>query len=190
MRFNEWKVSQVRYDSEFGITHVAPKDGSLDLDEIEDNEFYAKRINLKIYNERAQLKEPFSRGVFKQNFCRAYNTDDEIVGFRKRMTTVEKEEEEIRAELERRKKAELQRQSEHEAAQKEEALQFWREKKRAKTKQKVDERLKEYKDKKETPTFANQYHKSRAGIEYFKANPVKPPSEEVLMRMSQRINRS
>lgn len=50
--------------------------------------------------------------------------------------------------------------------------------------------MKEYQDKKETPTFANQYHKSRAGIEYFKANPVKPPSEEVLMRMSQRINRS
>ena len=41
MRFNDWKTSQVRYDSEFGITHVAPKDGSLDLDEIEDNEFYA-----------------------------------------------------------------------------------------------------------------------------------------------------
>ena len=50
--------------------------------------------------------------------------------------------------------------------------------------------MKEYRDKKETPTFANQYHKSRAGVEYFKANPVKPPSEEVIMRMSQRINRS
>ena len=109
MRFNEWKTSQVRYDSEFGITHVPPKDGSLDLDEIEDNEFYAKRINLKIYNERAQLKVPFSRGAFKLNFCKAYNTDDEIVGFRKRMTTVEKEEDEIKAELERRKKTDLQK---------------------------------------------------------------------------------
>jgi hypothetical protein len=118
------------------------------------------------------------------NFCKAYNTDEDIVGFRKRMTTVEKEEEEIKQELERRKKTDLERQIAHEAAQKEEALQFWREKKRAKTKTKVEERLKEYKDKKETPTFANQYHKSRAGIEYFKANPVKPPSEEVLMRMS------
>jgi len=96
MRFNDWKTGQVRYDSEFGITHVAPKDGSLDLDEIEDNEFYAKRINLKIYNERAQLKVPFSRGNFKKNFCKAYNTDEDIVGFRKRMTTVEKEEEEIK----------------------------------------------------------------------------------------------
>lgn len=55
-------------------------------------------------------------------------------------------------------------------------------------KQKKD--LNNIKIKKETPTFASYYHKSRAGIEYFKANPVKPPSDEVLMRMSQRINRS
>lgn len=50
--------------------------------------------------------------------------------------------------------------------------------------------MKEYNDKKETPTFASQYHKSRQGQEYFRANPVKPPTEEVLMRMSQRITRS
>jgi len=69
-------------------------------------------------------------------------------------------------------------------------LQYWREKKKTKTRAKVEERLKEYQDKKETPTFASLYHKSRAGVEYFKANPGQPPSEEVLMRMSQRINRS
>lgn len=34
MRFTEWKNSQVRYDSEFGIVHIPPKDGTLDLDEI------------------------------------------------------------------------------------------------------------------------------------------------------------
>lgn len=106
-RFTEWKMSQVRYDSEFGITHVAPKDGSLDLDEIEDAEFYAKRINLKIYNERALLKEAFKRSVFKDNFEKAYNQDEDIVGFRKRMTTVEREEQEIKAELEKRQKAGL-----------------------------------------------------------------------------------
>jgi len=183
-------MSQVRYDSEFGITHVAPKDGSLDLDEIEDGEFYAKRINLKIYNERALLKEAFKRSVFKANFEKAYNQDEDIVGFRKRMTTVEREEQEIKAELEKKQKAGLQKQIENEKAQKEEALQYWREKKKTKTRAKVEERLKEYQDKKETPTFASLYHKSRAGVEYFKANPGQPPSEEVLMRMSQRINRS
>lgn len=106
-RFTEWKMSQVRYDSEFGITHVAPKDGSLDLEEIEDGEFYAKRINLKIYNERALLKEAFKRSVFKENFEKAYNQDEDIVGFRKRMTTVEREEQEIKAEHEKQQKAGL-----------------------------------------------------------------------------------
>jgi hypothetical protein len=79
----------VRYDSEFGIVHLAPKDGSIDLDEIEDIEFYAKRINLKIYKERENAKPPMSREVFKDNFVRAYNVSEEIVGFRKKMTTVE-----------------------------------------------------------------------------------------------------
>jgi hypothetical protein len=79
----------VRYDSEFGIVHLAPKDGSIDMDEIEDIEFYAKRINLKIYNERSNAKPPMSRGTFKDNFKKAYNTSEEIVGFRKKMTTVE-----------------------------------------------------------------------------------------------------
>lgn len=68
MRFQDWNLSQVRYDTEFGIVHVAPKDQSLDLEEIEDNEFYAKRINLKIYKERALNKEPFDRKTFKHNF--------------------------------------------------------------------------------------------------------------------------
>lgn len=56
MRFQEWKLSQVRYDSEFGIVHTVPKDQSIDLDEIEDNEFYAKRITLKVIKERALQK--------------------------------------------------------------------------------------------------------------------------------------
>jgi hypothetical protein len=99
MRFNEWIQSQVRYNSEFGITHVAPRDGSLDLDEIEDNEFYAKRINSKIYNERANMKEAMNRSVFKTNFEKAFNHSDDIIGFRKRMTTVEREEDEIKQEL-------------------------------------------------------------------------------------------
>lgn len=140
---------------------MAPRDGSLDLDEIEDNEFYARRINLKIYNERANAKEAVSRSIFKENFCKAYNTSEEIVGFRKRMTTVEKEEEEIRAQVEKRKKDDVKRQLALEQAQKEEQQAVWREKKKQKTKVKVDGRLQEYTDKKETPIFASQYKTSR-----------------------------
>ena len=54
----------------------------------------------------------------------------------------------------------------------------------------VENRLKEYNDKKETPSFASQYKLSRQGVEYYKANPIKPPSDEVIMRMTQRIQRS
>lgn len=118
VRFNEWKLSQVRYDSEFGIVHIAPKDGSIDLDEIEDIEFYAKRINLKIYNERTNAKPPMSRNTFKDNFKKAYNTSEEIVGFRKKMTTVEAEEIQIAEALEKRKMADVQRSIEQEKKQK------------------------------------------------------------------------
>lgn len=180
----------MRYDCEFGIVHIPPKDGSLDLDEIEDLEFYGKRINLKIYNERSNAKPPLDRSTFKNNFKKAYNTSEEIIGFRKKMTTVEKEEKEIAEALEQRKKADIQRSIEQEKKQKQAALDQWREKKKTRTQEKVNQRLGEFKDKKETPTFAKQFHISRSGAEYYKANPVKPPSEEVLMRMSQRINRS
>jgi hypothetical protein len=129
VRFNEWKLSQVRYDSEFGIVHLAPKDGSIDLEEIEDIEFYAKRINLKIYKERENAKPPMSREVFKDNFCRAYHVSEEIVGFRKKMTTVDKEEAEIADDLEKRKMLDIQKAIEMEKKQKQKALDQWREKK-------------------------------------------------------------
>jgi hypothetical protein len=89
------------------------------LEEIEDNEFYAKRINLKIYKERALNKEPFDRTTFKHNFKQCYNTDDEIVSFRKKMTTVEREENEILAEIDRRKNLDAEKVVEAEEHQKE-----------------------------------------------------------------------
>ena len=106
------------------------------------------------------------------------------------MTTVEREEEEIKQEIEKRKKEDIKRQEAQELAEKEEKMAAWREKKKVKTKAMVEGRLKEYNDKKETPIFASQYKLSRQGVEYYKANPVKPPSDEVIMRMTQRIQRS
>jgi hypothetical protein len=95
-RFTEWKVSQVRYDTEFGIVHHAPKDQELDLEEIEDNEYYAKKINGKIYRERALQRQPFDRSMFKGNFEKVWNTDADIVSFRKQNTAVAEEEAELR----------------------------------------------------------------------------------------------
>jgi len=141
MRFQEWKQSQIRYDTEFGIVHQAPKDQVLDMEEIEDNEFYAKRINLKIYKERALQKPEFDRTIFKTNFKLCYNTDEEIVSFRKKMTTVEREENEILAEIERRKQQDASKVVEAEKAQKELQLQKWREEKKTRAVQKIDQKL-------------------------------------------------
>jgi hypothetical protein len=40
-----------------------------------------------------------NRSVFKSNFEKAFNHSEDIIGFRKRMTTVEREEEEIKQEI-------------------------------------------------------------------------------------------
>ena len=62
--------------------------------------------------------------------------------------------------------------------------------KKQRTKNKVETRLAEFQAKKDTKLFCTHYHLSKAGAQYYRENPVKPPSEEVLMRMAQRINRS
>lgn len=60
-RFLEWKMSQVRYDTEFGIVHVpASKDGQVDWSQIEDDEFMSKRINAKILKIRSQPMQAFN----------------------------------------------------------------------------------------------------------------------------------
>jgi hypothetical protein len=58
-RWRKWKASQTRYDSEFGITHLPPKDGSLDMKKIEEEEAVAKKINSKILRERKNKRPPF-----------------------------------------------------------------------------------------------------------------------------------
>ena len=38
-RYRQWKMSQVRYETEFGIVHVPAKDHVLDFKKIEDEEY-------------------------------------------------------------------------------------------------------------------------------------------------------
>jgi hypothetical protein len=72
----------------------------------------------------------------------------------------------------------------------EETMALKRQQLKERTKVCVDRKLAAFAQMKNTPSFSEAYHTSRAGMEYHAANPVKPPSDEVLMRMSQRINRS
>lgn len=106
------------------------------------------------------------------------------------MTTVEAEEREILEAIEQRKLEEELRKKNVEEEEKAYKLEEWRAEKKERTKVLFDTKIQQYNDKKDTQTFASHFHKSRAGVEYLKQNPVVPPSEEVLMRMTQRINRS
>lgn len=61
-------MSQVRYDSEFGITHVPAKDQVLDMHKIEDEEYFAKRIITRILKERRNKRVKFDSDHFKREF--------------------------------------------------------------------------------------------------------------------------
>ena len=51
-RYKKWKLSQTRYETEFGIVPLPAKDGSLDLKKIEEDEQIARKILTKILKER------------------------------------------------------------------------------------------------------------------------------------------
>ena len=105
------------------------------------------------------------------------------------MTNIEKEEQDILAEREKLKKAEEAEKKQLELEEEEKTAAVGRNEKQLRTRVKVETRLEEYRQKKETQLFSSHYHLSRAGIDYYEKNNIQPPSEEVLMRMSQRLNR-
>jgi len=65
-RFLEWKMNNVRYESEFGIVHApASKDAKIDWEKIEDEESFNKRVGVKILKCRATPKPKFEPMAFK-----------------------------------------------------------------------------------------------------------------------------
>ena len=56
--------------------------------------------------------------------------------------------------------------------------------------EKIKEILGERAAKKETPSFVSEYFASNGGTTFLKENPPNPPSEEVITRMQQRIERN
>jgi hypothetical protein len=58
-RYKKWKMSQVRYESEFSITHAPAKDGTLDTKKIEDDEAVAKKIITRILKLRRDKQAKF-----------------------------------------------------------------------------------------------------------------------------------
>jgi hypothetical protein len=65
-RYLDWKMNNVRYETEFGIVHVPPsKDAKIDWEKIEDDESFNKRVGAKILKFRAAPKEKFEFTQFK-----------------------------------------------------------------------------------------------------------------------------
>lgn len=80
-RYRQWKMSQVRYDTEFGIVHVPAKDQVLDYKKIEDDEYFARRIITKIMKERRKGRQPFDPDFFKRKFINDAFNSNEVVEF-------------------------------------------------------------------------------------------------------------
>jgi len=59
-RYKKWKMSQVRYENEFGVVHAPAKDGTLDIKKIEEDEAVAKKIITRILKERKNKRAPFN----------------------------------------------------------------------------------------------------------------------------------
>ena len=59
-RYMDWRLSNVRYETEFGIVHVSTsKDAKVDWEKIEYEEQFNKRIGIRILKSRAQPRPKF-----------------------------------------------------------------------------------------------------------------------------------
>ena len=82
-RFVQWKMEQVRYDSEFGIIHApATKDAKVDWEKIEDDYFQNKRIAIKILKQRAQPRDQFKSELFKTQAIKEMHASETVKAFR------------------------------------------------------------------------------------------------------------
>ena len=86
-RYKKWKLSQVRYDTEFGIVHAPAKDGSLDLKKIEEEESIARKIITKIMRERRNQRAPFNAQDAQLSFLDGLAKDDEVSDYQRRLTS-------------------------------------------------------------------------------------------------------
>lgn len=82
----------MRYDNEFGINFPPTKENpNPNLKAIEDEEFVAKRINMKIYKERSNTRKVFKPEEFKRAFIQEINKNEEITEYFRRTTGFERD---------------------------------------------------------------------------------------------------
>lgn len=64
------------------------KDQVLDYKKIEDEEYYSKRIIIKIMKERRNKRPKFDADVLKRDFIKGSGNDEEVIEYYKRGNTI------------------------------------------------------------------------------------------------------
>ena len=80
-------MSQVRYDTEFGVTFAPAKDGTLDIKKIEEDEAVAKKIITKILKERKNKRPVFNATYLQMEYLQGLNHDGEVSDYYHRVST-------------------------------------------------------------------------------------------------------
>lgn len=83
-RYKKWRLSQTRYETEFGIVHVPAKDGSIDLKKIEEEEQIARKIITKILKERKNQRQPFDAAEKQLDFLHNLTNDEDASDYQRR----------------------------------------------------------------------------------------------------------
>jgi len=83
-RYKKWKLSQTRYEAEFGIVHVPAKDGSIDLKKIEEDEQVARKIITKILKERKNQRQPFDAAEKQLDFLHNLTNDENASDYQRK----------------------------------------------------------------------------------------------------------
>ena len=82
-RHVEWKINQMRYDSEFAIVHLPPgKDQPVDWAQIAEDEYDNRVVSLRILRHRAKPNAEFKAEEFKSGAMAEMAASGDVAKFR------------------------------------------------------------------------------------------------------------
>jgi len=85
-RYIEWKMAQLRWNSEFALVHLPPsKDQPVDWSQIAEEEYDNRIVNQRILKHRAKPNSDFKAEEFKHNAMKDMAKSGEVSEFRKSM---------------------------------------------------------------------------------------------------------
>lgn len=185
-RYKKWKEdSDPATNKRFGLFEIDQPLGDREID---------KRIMIKIYHERQNNKPEISYNEIKHKRIQAITTKlQKVKGPSEEAIKVEEQQKAQDRSIADDPDADFKEEAEGEGATLEQAPQpassnlMGAEEPKKKRTQIVRE---EIADLKNEPYFVPRYFETHIGKEFLRENPPKPPNEEVIMRMSQRMSRS